>query len=86
MLCRRQLFENFDFWRLLSLVILQFTGIGIFFFYSPRVKVIDLQVTLLRALETHTSSQRQWKGVLPRVQITGYMSVCFSSFSLTQCV
>lgn len=35
-------------------------------------------MTLLHALERHTSSQRQWKGDLPRVQITGYTSVCFS--------
>lgn len=41
-----------------------------------RIKLIQLQMTLLRALESHTLSQRQWKGDLPCVQITGYVSVC----------
>lgn len=41
-----------------------------------RIKLIQLQMTLLRALESHTLSQRQWKGDLPCVQITGYVFVC----------
>ncbi len=45
--------------------------------YLPgRIKLIKLQMTLLHALESHTLSQRQWKGELPCVQITGYVSVC----------
>lgn len=40
------------------------------------MKLIKLQMALLHALESHTLSQRQWKGELPCVQITGYVSVC----------
>jgi len=45
-------------------------------FLPGRLKLIELQITLMRALESHTQTQRQWKGELPRVQITGYVSVC----------
>ena len=45
-------------------------------FIPGRMKLIQLQMTLLHALESHTLSQRQQNGELPCVQITGYVSVC----------
>lgn len=45
-------------------------------FFFDRTVLIKLLMMLLRALESRTLCQRQWKVELPCVQITGYVSVC----------